>query len=276
MCLALLFSGVAGAATADEKCANDINKGASKVSKALMGDMAACIKNAGKGKTEKLGSGCSTASCCLTADAKGKVAKAISKIDVSDCADAAGYLPDLVIDPVAIGDIMLAKDLELVAAIFGTDLDSVVVLSDKLVPGSKEAARCQAAVSKALGKCQDAKLSSFNACKKTLFKEIVPPPRAPTLQAWCMGTNGTGESIPDTKNKIDKKCITGISDTLNKKCPTALVDPNALFPPCAGEDLADCLDQKVECEVCKALNALDGLSRNCDEFDDGVANESCP
>jgi hypothetical protein len=40
--------------------------------------------------------------------------------------------------------------------------------------------------------------------------------------------------------------------------------------------LAACLDKKAECRICLALNATDGLSVNCDLFDDGVANSSCP
>ena len=44
---------------------------------------------------------------------------------------------------------------------------------------------------------------------------------------------------------------------------------------CAPGVIAACIDQKIECEVCQALNALDGLNRDCDSFDDGLANGSC-
>jgi hypothetical protein len=50
-----------------------------------------------------------------------------------------------------------------------------------------------------------------------------------------------------------------------------------LFPswdPNSGT-LAEFIDQKIECEVCRALNALDGLSRDCDEFDNGLPDASC-
>jgi hypothetical protein len=92
-----------------------------------------------------------------------------------------------------------------------------------------------------------------------------------------MGTNGPpNHGIPDTKSKIDKKCGNGLGGTLGKKCPGTL-DLDALFPPCANHPvtLAQCLDEKIECEVCLALNALDGLDRDCDEFDNGIADGSC-
>jgi hypothetical protein len=266
MCLALLFSGVAYSATQDEKCANSINKGAAKLAKAYAGDAAACIKNAGKGKTDKLGNGCTTASCCLTADAKNKVAKAVTKIKVGDCPSGApAAIPGLLTDANDINAVMLAKEPGLIAAIFGADLDSVVVLSDKEVEGSGDAAKCQAAVIKAVGKCQDVKLSSFNACKKTGLKEGTIT-NAGELVTLCM----TPE-IHDPKGKIAMKC--GGDFDLAKKCGTT--DNDALFPGCAVPDRAACIDHKIECEVCKALNDLDGLSRDCDEFDNGVLDGSC-
>jgi hypothetical protein len=266
-----MFSGVANAATADEKCANNINKGASKVAKAYAKDAAACIKNAGKGKTEKLGPG-GTASTCLTADVKGKVAKAVSKIKTGDCGGSApAAIPGLVIVPADIKDIMRDKDLQLVEAIFGDDLDAVIVNAKDPNAGAaaKAESKCQAAVIKAVGKCQDAKLSSFNACKKDLLKGGDPNGPPPSLQDDCMGANGTTDGIDDTKGKILKKCA---DFDLAKKC--ASVDKDALFPGAAPVSAAS-IDAAVECEVCKALNLLDGLARSCDEFDDGVINQSC-
>ena len=41
-------------------------------------------------------------------------------------------------------------------------------------------------------------------------------------------------------------------------------------------DLGDCLDRLVECRVCLGLNAADALNRDCDDFDDGLTNGTCP
>lgn len=44
-----------------------------------------------------------------------------------------------------------------------------------------------------------------------------------------------------------------------------------------GDDQAilDCVEATLECRVCATLTALDTLSRDCDEFDDGASNGSC-
>jgi hypothetical protein len=50
------------------------------------------------------------------------------------------------------------------------------------------------------------------------------------------------------------------------------------FPGCATNDsevLAACVDEIVECRVCRALNQADDLAVDCDLFDDGEANTSC-
>ncbi len=257
----LMFSGVASAQEIpkeDTKCINSINKGAAKVAKAQAGDNNACVKDYGK---EKVGS----AASCVTSDPKGKVAKAISKIKTSDCSGVPADLPGLDIDSASIGATMTNKDLDLLADLFGSDLDTNLVLASADKPGST----CQSAVIKAAGNCQDAKLSTYNSCKKDGMKggSITD---ATSLQDNCLGT-GTGTQ-PDPKGKIQKKC--GGDFDLGKKCSLGNVD--ALIPGCAPGVSAGCIDQKIECRVCRALNAIDGLNRNCDEFDDGVVNASCP
>jgi hypothetical protein len=165
---------------------------------------------------------------------------------------------------------MIDKELVLIHDIFGTDLDTPGVIFT--MDSDKDGQRCRSATAKAIGKCQDAKLASYNRCKKDQLKAGVAD--AAALQDACMGT-GTGpeRGIPDTKGKIGKKCGNGLGGTLGKKCGTTYND--ALFPPCTGQILADCIDQKIECRVCEALNALDGLARDCDQFDDGEVDDSC-
>ncbi len=154
----LMFSGVVNAQLdkVEQKCANSINKGAAKVAKAQAGDNSACIKDYGKNKIP-------SAEACITSDPKGKVSKAISKLKTSDCPSGApSFLLGLKTSSSESGDIMKAKDLNLIHAIFGSDLDVFIV--DAGV--DKDGAKCQAASAKEVGKCQVAKLGSFNSCKK--------------------------------------------------------------------------------------------------------------
>jgi len=251
----LLLTGPASAQLdkQEQKCANSINKGAAKVAKAQAGDNAACIKNGSKGKLT------TSIEACLTGDVKGKVAKAISKIKTGDCSGGSppSFLPGLKTNSGAIGDTMKNKDLNLIHDIFGTDLD----LS---ISADKAAGKCQAAIAKAVGKCQSAKLGSFNSCKKDKLKA-----GDTDIQA-CLGT-GTG-GIPDGKGKISKAC--GGDFGIGKKCGGQ--DLNALLPGLAPNAGAGAIDAVIECRVCGALNSLDGLFRDCDLFDDGLANGSCP
>jgi hypothetical protein len=163
------------------------------------------------------------------------------------------------------------KELLLIREIFGSDsdLDEVIVSA----AGDNDGSKCQNAIVKDLFKCQGAKLEQFRACKadKLRGRGTTKAASAQELQDECLGTGSNG--IPDPKTKISKRCVTGLNKTISTKCADS--DPNSLFPGCAGEPLQPCLDQKVECEVCMALNALDALERNCDEFDDGALNGSC-
>jgi hypothetical protein len=234
-----------------QKCSNELNKNFSKVVKAQGGDINSCIKNAGKGKL-----GSQTIEDCITSDPKGKVKKAKDK--ALDKGGPDGKCPAS--DSPDFG----ATDL------FGSDLDSGVILTD-----GSDGAKCQAALVKDVFKCQDTKLKVYNGCKKNRLSGKEPPQvtSAQELQDACLGTGTAG--IPDGKGKIAGKCETKLSGDAGKKCGGGL-DLDALFPGCAGEPLADCLDQKVECLACLALNAIDSLNRDCDLFDDELDNGSCP
>jgi hypothetical protein len=254
---------------AQQKCVNELNKNFSKVASAQGGDINSCIKNAGKGKL-----GAQTIEECITSDPKGKVAKATGKALEKGGPDGKcpeSDSPDFgATDPNTANMVAVDKELALIHWIFGSDLDSGVILSD-----GSDGAKCQAAMVKDVFKCQDTKLKAYNACKKNKLSDKVPPQvtSAQELQDACLGIGTAG--IPDGKGKIAGKCETKLSSDAGKKCGGSL-DPNALFPGCAGQDLADCLDQKVECVACLALNAIDWLNRDCDLFDDESPNGSCP
>jgi hypothetical protein len=254
----------------EQKCVNSINKGAAKVAKAQGKENSTCIKNAGK---SKLPAG-QTIEQCLVADLKSKVSDTISKIKTSDCPPGGPAFPAILTDGNDIGDVMVGKGLDLIHAVFGTDLDQPGLIVD--CGTDKPRCGCQAAIIKAVEKCQGTKLKEFNACKKNALKvgkEPLPSgaQSAVDLQDACMGT-GTG-GIPDPKNKLIGKCIVGIQKAIDKKCIG--FDTAALFPGCEGPVSVACLDVFVECEVCQALNQIDALSRDCDLFDDGLANGSC-
>jgi hypothetical protein len=243
-----------------QNCINELNKGLAKVAKAQGKNIVACLKNGSKGRL-----GVQTIEACLTADSKRKVAKAkqqtLSKAGPK-CTQAPGIGPN---DPNTVNRVAVEKELALIHEIFGSDLDAVI--ADALI--DKDGSKCQVGVAKAAQKCQDAKLKEFNKCKKAGLGGTVPFSRASELAA-CMGL--------DPKQKIEKACETKLGGTIRKKCPGS-VDTAAAFPGCNTGDLGElgvCLDRRVECQVCLALNEADRLARDCDLFDDGTGNESCP
>src|SRR5688572_15705606 len=69
-------------------CINKLNKGAALLAKTQGAENVACVKNAGKGTLV------GTAQACLTADAKGKVAKRGTKMTADENAKCVGSPPN--------------------------------------------------------------------------------------------------------------------------------------------------------------------------------------
>jgi glycerophosphoryl diester phosphodiesterase len=261
-----------------QSCINELNKGLAKVAKTQGKDIGKCIKDGSKGKLEG-----QSIEECITADNKGKVAKAKQKT-ISKASPLCGVPPDFgPSDPNTVNQVAVEKELSLIHEVFGSDLDAATAIIS--AADNKDGSKCQQGVAKAMKKCQDAKLKVFNACKKSgLSAKSSSRIVNPLGLAGCF--SGRGDSIAaDVKGKVAKACDPGtgkIKTTIDKKCVADLGafagcnDPNGPLPS-AGE-LATCIDRLVECEVCLALNAADDLYHyhDCDLFDDGEANGSCP
>ncbi len=81
----------------------------------------------------------------------------------------------------------------------------------------------------------------------------------------------------DPRGLIAKVCGAKLAQEINDHCSG--VDTSLAIPGCGTPDLAQlatCVDRLVGCELCLALNAADNLVRDCDDFDDGLSNGSCP
>lgn len=101
---------------------------------------------------------------------------------------------------------------------------------------------------------------------------------ATTLRDACMGSGAVPQV--DLKGKIAKSCTDpsgGFAKVLEKSCDGESLA--TLFPGCGESDpgaTADCLNTALACRFCLATNATDHLTRNCDLFDNQVADNSCP
>jgi hypothetical protein len=240
-----------------QKCIDTYNNSLAKVSKAQNKQNRTCVKNAGKGKE-------SDPEGCLTRAVNGKVTKA--KVKVDDAVSRFCVVGDEpIIQPGQVGnDAHQQAALDLIHDIFGSDLNVGGVIN----PG-KGAARCQDRTLLRASQLMDEKLKVFGRCKKGGINTGAIDDAA-SLEAACMTP-----TIPSPKNRIARK-IARLKDDIEKNCP---VLASLFLGVCAAETspagLADCIDKWVECRVCAALNAADGMMRDCDAFDDGVVNGSC-
>jgi hypothetical protein len=155
--------------------------------------------------------------------------------------------------------------------VFGASLSTAAISGD----ADKDAAKCQQAVGKAYEKLAAKKFKEFVKCKKAALKGGAI---AASALEDCVADAGTVGSITaDSKGKI-AKAVAKLGDAIGKKCGG--VNTGLAFPGiCAsltGDALRDCIDQRVECRVCLTLNAIDNLAVDCDAFDDGMTNLSCP
>jgi len=134
---------------------------------------------------------------------------------------------------------------------------------------------CQSAMLKEMGRCLDARLSGFNRCKKEGLKRGFVRTNA-ELQDTCLGT---GAQQPDPSGgSIAKRCLAHPGTVIASKCVARGVALASAFPGCntpSAATLGTCFDERIRCRVCGLLNAVDGLARDCDVFDDGNGNASC-
>jgi hypothetical protein len=140
-------------------------------------------------------------------------------------------------------------------------------------PGTGDVGKCQKKVIKRSGKLLAERWKVFRKCKKDNFTIIN---NDANLISTCLGP-----PQPDPRGSIFKR-RTKLSDEVSK-CVERGVNPvGPVFPgQCTGEtnlNFATCVSERVSCRFCLAINVADDINPplNCDQFDDGVANASCP
>jgi hypothetical protein len=248
-------------------CIEVLMKAGAKLDSARGKQTLACIKAVGKGTL--IGS----VESCLTFDAKLKIVEASQAVYEAAMENCSVPIPPFaLVNP---NRLLNAGDRARTAVahdVFSYDL------ATGLVPCSTDAdvCKCQAKVAKAVEKLSAANLKLFLSCnKKTL-------PVATTGDALdeCVDEPLNLASLAaDDKGKIAKK-RQKVQDTVAKHCIEPGVSLAAAFPgTCSGSvdaaALTTCLDRQVDCRVCEELNEMEGLTVDCDLFDDGADNGSC-
>ena len=250
-----------------QKCVNALNKNGAKVAKTQNKENAKCVKDAGKGNV-------ADAQACLTADLGGKVAKAEQKTIDQEATKCLVPLPDFgmtssgVVNQAAIDEALgIASDL------FGTNLTAAIVSKEL----DKVGATCQAEIIKNTNKVFDTKWKRALKGKKNALKGK-DGPQALSSQALELAVIGFVEA--DANGKI-MKVASKLAQKVSDKCGGAVTPIATLFPGvCSGSanlaELAACAERAAECRFCRSLNASDAFSADCDDFDNGLGDESCP
>ena len=246
-----------------QACLNAVNKNGAAVAKTQGKENVGCVKAAGK-------AGPSGAQLCLTADGKGKVAKAKGKTTAAEtksCTQAPsfGYTSGAAVNTAA-----QQAELDLVGDVFGANLDAALVSCT----ADKAKCACQQKVAKDVEALATVKFATFVGCKKAALKAGA---NSSAALANCVNNGGTVGSIAaDSKGKIAKS-IAKLNADIVKACDTPGV--TGAFPgdctALSGAALGTCLDTQVECRVCQAINEMDGFFVNCDQFDNGALDASC-
>lgn len=261
-----------------QRCINITNNLATKLALTQGKENLLCLKNGGRGK---LPEGQSITEC-LSADAKGKLAKVASKIKTAQEGDPANpsktkcpETPDFGFED----DEVIAAGVPGVAISFFEDVigDADTAAIDLVAdPEQKKAAVCQQSLVKGADKIFLTQMKEFVVCKKRLLKDAENPAVSTVGLESCAAA-----FVTDENGKIEKERLK-LDGFFEKKCAAhsvALAD--ALAGECA-QSAADipafsaCLVERARCRTCQVFNIADDLVVDCDVLDDGLDNDTCP
>jgi glucose/arabinose dehydrogenase len=252
----------AALSNADRACILGLNDHFAKIAKSRASQIAKCLA---KGSAGKLAG--TIEACVAAADAK--VDKAVAKataFGADRCAIVPPFGPS---DAAAVSEAAKTAEAALQHAVLGADLDAAILLKG----ADKDGAGCQSKVAAQLSRCHARRVKEFDRCKEAGLKDGTV--KSPATLADCLDA--------DPKGKVAASCddATGALATkvLPKACVAKAVNLATAFPGCAAADaagLAACAERAGRCRACAALSEADALGEDCDVFDDGAANASCP
>lgn len=278
---ALLLVALLGATAAaqplskdEQACVAALHQGRTKVAKAVDKEVQGCVKAGAKAKLA------TSIETCSVADAKGKIAKAESKTADFESKKCTGVAPPYgATNAAVVNGAASDQAYGLAHDVFGPDLDVAVASFAE----DKARSVCQSAVAKSVSLCRQMIGVEFDKCSKAGLKHKTTPIASTADLEACLGA--------DPKGKIAGKCdlraevkpgkfkLDGIRKALAKKCVGKGVDLPAAFPGCGRADaerVHECMRAQIRCRACLAVNAADDLGVDCDVFDDGNTNGSCP
>jgi len=240
-----------------------------KAASAEVSNVRDCMKNAARGRTEKLGLAfqTQTAQACLTNDVKDRVGKVTRKAAKKDEKECSAEPPDfgyagadaLVMAPVE-------EFVELVGDVLGGDLDAALV-ADAADP---DGAACQQELVRRVGDVYDAAVRTALSESKSALAGGVE-----TSEAFATAIGSA--LLSDADGRI-AKATSKLSSRVAKRCSgvsLASLFPGACLDAADPDALAACAAERTLCRQCLAEETARVLDLDCDLLDDAVANASC-
>jgi hypothetical protein len=265
-----------------QRCVTDMNKSGLRVAKSQNKASLACVKNAGRGLTFRLGvpPQAQTAQACLSNDVGGKIAKDTLKLqdrEAKRCLTSPDQLPGFgYTGSVTVAAAARGAGLAIVSGLFGADLDAAIVDDGT----DRDGARCQSEVLRYTADLYYAIWKEALSAKKNALKGAQRTTGSgPVASAADLEAELIAVVQADAKGRI-AKAATRLRDRTVQRCTAALTPVAQMFPGgCAGAttlpDLGACAEGVARGQFYQSLAAADGLSIDCDLADDGAGNLSC-
>ena len=262
-------------------CLNQLTKAGADVVKQQGKTAWSCLRDAAYGKVEKLGDPGETltAQACLTNDVGGKVAQKQARTtdrDADHC-QAEGAPDFAYAGSAAINAAASAAPRDVVAAVFGANLDAALVDADADGNGAK----CQQEILRGANRILDTMWRIARTGVQNGLKGKSRRAGAASDLPAHSGGNLVGEvlaqSMEDLQAKIQKEVARLESKALSR-CPIAVTPLAALFPGCASATvpaLAACVADAARGSYYESVGGTYATAIACDLTDDGVHDGSC-
>jgi Trypsin/Bacterial pre-peptidase C-terminal domain len=272
---------VAGAQThAQRRCLNGLAEAGAAVTRAQAGGVDACLRAFARGRTAKLGRGAQTrtADACLGNDVSGRVSRALERTlgrDERRCQARPEQLPDFAYRGAGpVNGAARGQATALTEDLFGPSLDPTLVERS----AAPRAAACQEAVAKGAGGVVEAATRlSAGALRDALRGRGPAAPAASSagVEAAILSAFAAdgGSRLTRARERLQRRVGGRCAAT---ESPLATLFPGVCGTVTSSAELADCADRVALCRACQAQNAMAGLALDCDLFDDGLPDLTCP
>jgi cysteine-rich repeat protein len=250
---------------AQRTCINEANRSTFQIARSQSENDLACLKAAAKGRLGSDSDLPADFDSCLSADIRGKVAKAQGKLDrVGFKSCFVNEQPKLaILDPVAAREAASQLWIDTTRSIFGFPAEAVPA-------SNRPAARCQMTVAQESRRLLNSTWKVILKAKRASLRGKSGAPARNSEEVSNAIATDLAVAIPAATQRLIVKVLGACNNVPHLDLVFAGCEPsNAL-------ELAGCAARAAACNACRLLQTADPLLQlDCDLLDDGVQNASC-